>query len=325
MDIDILLFLQGLREAMPGWLVFALAEFSDIVVNPAVYVVLAGVYWCRDKRLGSLLSLNIIAGVGINQLLKNTFCVYRPWVRDPRVVPAAEAVGEATGYSFPSGHTVQGTAQFGTLAGWFGGEDRPFKSRRGLRVFFGALPFLIGFSRNLLGVHTPQDVLAGLAIGLLTIWLGRRLLAWLDAEERNDLLFAGACCALSAAMLAYISLKSYPADLAADGSLLVDPRLMMNDCYSAAGTLAGFSLGFAWERHRVRFAQKAPTPALARFRFLGGGSGMMLLFLGARPALYAALGPHFGRFAAYGLLFIFAIAIWPAVFTAYERKAASLY
>ena len=307
---------------MPHWLVFAIAEYSDLVVNPAVYVILAGIYWCRDRRLGTLLSLNIIAGVGINQLLKNSFCVYRPWVRDARVIPAAEAVEEATGYSFPSGHTVQGTAQFGTIAR-LGDEPGGLRPGRRLRIVFEAMPWLIALSRCLLGVHTPQDVFAGLAIGFAGIRLGGALLAWLEGGEGRPAVFAAACCALSAAMLAYITLKSYPMDLAADGSLLVDPRVMMNDCYSAAGTLAGFSLGYAWERRSIRFAQKAPTSRLAQIRFLGGGSGMMLLFLGARPALYSALGPHWGRFSAYGLLFVFVIAVWPALFSAWEKKASA--
>ncbi len=38
---------------------------------------------------------------------------------------------------------------------------------------------LIAFSRNYLGVHTPQDILVGIAVGLLVMWLTYKLTLWL--------------------------------------------------------------------------------------------------------------------------------------------------
>ena len=49
----------------------------------------------------------------VNGLLKVAACVYRPWIRDPRVVPNEKALAEATGYSFPSGHSMNAAAVYG--------------------------------------------------------------------------------------------------------------------------------------------------------------------------------------------------------------------
>ena len=61
----------------------------------------------------------------------------------------------ATGYSFPSGHTMSGTSTYGTTIAM------QRKKRKGAAVFCGVMIALTGFSRNFLGVHTPQDVVVG--------------------------------------------------------------------------------------------------------------------------------------------------------------------
>lgn len=43
-------------------------------------------------------------------------CCYRPWVREPKIVPAGDAITSASGYSFPSGHSIWATSEYGTIA-----------------------------------------------------------------------------------------------------------------------------------------------------------------------------------------------------------------
>lgn len=54
----------------------------------------------------------------MNGAVKLSVCAYRPWIRDSRIVPAGDSKVAATGYSFPSGHTMCATAMYGTTAVW---------------------------------------------------------------------------------------------------------------------------------------------------------------------------------------------------------------
>ena len=62
-------------------------------------------FWCINKREGYYLLTVGLIGTVINQFLKLLFRVPRPWVLDPNFTIVESARAEATGYSFPSGHT----------------------------------------------------------------------------------------------------------------------------------------------------------------------------------------------------------------------------
>ena len=109
------------------------------------------------------------------------------------------------------------------------------------------------FSRNYLGVHTPQDVLIGAATGVLCAFLLARLLRWADEGQNRDLLITAIGAALCGLSLWYVLAKSYPADRAADGSLLVDPVKMQKDFFLSAGAVLGMLCGWLLERRKVRF------------------------------------------------------------------------
>ena len=62
-------------------------------------------FWCINKKDGYyLLSVGFI-GTILNQFLKMLFRIPRPWVQDKNFTIVESARAEATGYSFPSGHT----------------------------------------------------------------------------------------------------------------------------------------------------------------------------------------------------------------------------
>ena len=62
------------------------------------------VFWCVDKNKGYFLMLLCFTGTAVNQMLKITFCIPRPWVLDPSFEIVESARAGATGFSFPSGH-----------------------------------------------------------------------------------------------------------------------------------------------------------------------------------------------------------------------------
>ncbi|MBQ5541937.1 MAG: phosphatase PAP2 family protein [Erysipelotrichales bacterium] len=203
--------------------------------------------WCIHKELGTFLLLGWSANRLVNGALKVTFCAYRPWIRDPRIIPYGNSMTTATGYSFPSGHTMNAATVYG------GGalrKDLPKSARIGL----GLLVVLVAFSRNFLGVHTPQDVIVGGIAGVLVMWGILKLTGWIEKNPGKDWIIMCAGIALAVAIAVYASMKSYPVDFDADGKLIVDGAKMARDTFKAIGWCAGVLTGWFLERRFVRFS-----------------------------------------------------------------------
>ena len=87
------------------------------VGEETVFLVVAlVVFWCVGKRDGYYMLISGLVGTVINQAAKLFFKIPRPWVKDPSFTIVESARAEATGYSFPSGHTQNVSTTFGTLA-----------------------------------------------------------------------------------------------------------------------------------------------------------------------------------------------------------------
>ena len=246
MDIQYLLFLQNLREATGGVLNGAFELITKLGEASIVTLLAAFVYWCLDKREGIFLMLTFYYNRVVNGFLKITACVYRPWIRDARVLPVPEAMADATGYSFPSGHSANATSFFGGLAA----NKKYPKVFRWLLVI---LVLLVGFSRNYLGVHTPQDVIVSIVLAVVLLAVFRRLLDWVDAHPDKDWMILLGGVALCIALIVYGSLKSYPMDYNAAGEVIVDPAKMPIDSFKNAGMGLGFILGWFLERRYIKF------------------------------------------------------------------------
>ena len=246
MDIQILLALQEFRESVGGFLTSFLNKMTFLGDMNTVLVLMAVVYWCVSRNFGTYLLMGWSGNRLLNGVLKVTACVYRPWIRDARIIPEPDAMKAATGYSFPSGHSMNGATLFGGVAVR---KDMPLAARITLGIAF----VLVAFSRCFLGVHTPQDVLVGGIGGLLMMWLAYKLLCWIEAHPEKDLVVAGTGIALAVIVAVYAGLKSYPEDFDAAGNLLVDGAKMANDTFKGAGWCIAFFVGWVLERRFVHF------------------------------------------------------------------------
>ena len=122
------------------------------------------IFWCVSKQEGYYLLLMGFFGTVVNQFLKLLFRIPRPWVRDPDFTIVESARAQATGYSFPSGHTQNAVATFGGIAR---STRRPW-----VRWACVAVLLLVSFSRLYLGVHTPLDVGVSFAVaGVMVLTL----------------------------------------------------------------------------------------------------------------------------------------------------------
>ena len=212
-----------------------------------VLIFIALIYWCVSKNFGNYLLMGWNGGRVVNGFLKVTACVYRPWIRDARIVPSAEALPTATGYSFPSGHSTNAGALYG------GGAIRRELSKA-LRITLGIIAVLIALSRNYLGVHTPQDILVGLGSGLLVMWLTAKLIAWIEKNPGKDILVMFVGIGIAVAVAVFAALKSYPADYDAAGNLLVDGAKMAADTYKGVGWCIGYLTGWVLEKRYINFS-----------------------------------------------------------------------
>lgn len=245
MDIDYLLWLQSLREAL-GPVIEQLANFvTELPNNPITILIPCLIYWCVSKKAGIFILMNLALGNNLNQSIKDTACTYRPWIRDSRVRPSAPALEHATGYSFPSGHSQAMVSIWGSAA-ISQREKHPV-----LNILAWVVIALVAFTRNFLGVHTPQDVVVGLLEGVLVLWLSTKVIAWAEKQEPGRLLGIGV--ALAAIIIVYTLVKPYPVDYV-DGVLLVDPHEMQLDAFSNVGILLAFVLGWYLEQRFVQFS-----------------------------------------------------------------------
>ncbi|MBR0032633.1 MAG: phosphatase PAP2 family protein [Treponema sp.] len=251
MDINILLLLQEFRNGAGSCLANFMSKMSFIGEMNTVLIIMALVYWCVNKELGKYLLMGWSGNRIVNGLLKVTACVYRPWIRDVRIVPNSDALTAATGYSFPSGHSMNAASLYG------GGAIRKELSKA-LRLVLGLIVAFIAFSRIFLGVHTPQDILVGVGVGLLVMWLTAKLLAWVENHPGKDILVMCASIAVAVAVAIFAALKSYPMDYDANGKLLVDGAKMANDTYKGVGWCIGFFVGWVLERRYIGFSTDVP-------------------------------------------------------------------
>ena len=247
MDIDILLALQDFRNGIGTYLSDFLSKMTFLGELNTALVIMAIFYWCISKEYGTYMMMGWSGNRLLNGMLKITACAYRPWIRDARIVPYGNSITTATGYSFPSGHTMNAATLFG---GAVVRKDLP----RVLRVMSCVIMILVGFSRNFLGVHTPQDVLVGLAAGMLMMWLTVLLMRWVSAHPEKDWLVVCIGFVLAAGLSIYASLKPYPADYDAEGKLLVDGAKMALDTFKGVGYCVGFLTGWILERRFVGFS-----------------------------------------------------------------------
>ena len=91
MDLQYLLLLQQLRESA-GEL---MTSFMMLVTNFAMFgsaVLCVIIFWTVDKVLGYWLISNTVSGIFLNNVIKLTACVYRPWIRWPQLDPPERAI-----------------------------------------------------------------------------------------------------------------------------------------------------------------------------------------------------------------------------------------
>jgi len=164
-----LLTVQGLHAAsLPSltvW-VFAVTDLggTDAILTVGVLTT-AAFAALRQWRASVAVALSVAITQALVAVLKHAAERPRP--------PAKDALMDAGGFSFPSGHAAASMALYALLA-YMAARHLRGAARVTVLVTGGTLVAFIGLSRIYLGAHYPTDVMAGWLVGgalAVTSWL----------------------------------------------------------------------------------------------------------------------------------------------------------
>ena len=313
MDLQYLLLLQQLRNWAGSFWTTLMLFISDFAIYGSVVLMII-IYWCLDRVQGYWIITNCISGFMINNFIKLTACVYRPWIRNPEITPPSGALSSATGYSFPSGHTQFAVSFFGSVA-LYNREKHPK-----LIIPCVICTLLTAFSRNYLGVHTPQDVLISLFVGVVLLQVLSVIFDRVMAKPKRLTWCVIIFSVFTLLSALYFRLKLYPMHYL-DGELIVDPVRMADDGYTACGLFLGFLVGALVEIRYVRFTVDG-TRLRKVVRFLSGFVVPVLLLAVVKKPLYKLVGGSVGHIVLYFALSFYLVAVHPAIFMAVRRRTA---
>lgn len=296
--MEVLRFLETLRNPI-------LDSFFSVVTHlgEETFFILLGVFffWCVNKKQGYyLLSIGFI-GTLINQFLKLSFRIERPWVKDESFTIVESARAEATGYSFPSGHTQ-------SSVGIFGGIARA-NNNKIVRIICIVLCVLVPFSRLYLGVHTPLDVGVSIAVALTLIFGLYPLINKAKDSDKGLRILVFSMLLLSVAYMLFVHLYNFPSDID-----MHNFESGMNNAYKILGCSLGLLLTFELDRKFIKFDTKA-TVFGNTLKLLLGLIPIVLIKTFLKQPLIAVFGnAYVANAIRYFLLTAFAGCIWPLTF-----------
>lgn len=301
--MQLLYALAKLRTPFLDTVLGALTNCGGEIVFMAVAII---VFWCVSKSCGYYMLTVGFVGTIVNQFLKLVFRIPRPWVKDPNFQIVESARAEATGYSFPSGHTQNVFASFGCLGRW--------TKRTWLRAVCALLIVVTAFSRMYLGVHTPLDVSVAAATAVVLIFVIYPIVRSAAEDPKKMAVLLGVMTVVALAYVIYANFARFPADVDPDN--LFEGR--KNSC-SLLGALLGFCVGYTLERKYIRFETKAVWWAQV-LKVLGGAALLLAVKQGLK-LLFAAVGfTWIGTHAIrYFFVVLLAATVWPLTFRWFAR------
>ena len=287
-----------------------LDKLMGLVTNlggEAVFIVAAiVVFWCLNKSCGYYMMTVGFAGTIINQFLKLWFRIPRPWGKDPNFTIVESARAEATGYSFPSGHTQNAFAVFGSPARFF--------KNTALRIIFIFLIALTAFSRMYVGVHTPLDVGVSLIVGTILVFVIYPFFRDMDKNPKKVYIIFGIFIVLAAAFVAFVELYDFPADIDAENY-----ASGLKNAYMILFCAIGLMLTFFIDTKYVHFHTQAVWWAQI-IKVVVGLAILLALKSVLKAPLLALFGGHsVAHGVRYFIVILFAGIVWPMTFKFFAK------
>lgn len=296
-------FLYLLEKIRMPWLNELMLLITHLGEETAFLVAALIIFWCVDKYHGYYtLGLGLFGNMA-NQFLKILCRIPRPWVRDPEFSPLEEAIAEAGGYSFPSGHSQTAVGYFGCVAAT--------QKNKIIRAVCIAFMILVPFSRMYVGVHTPADVLVGSTMALVMIFAFKPLLL---GEKKRIPWFFAVMTVLSIAYLLFVELYPFSEEIDADNYASA-----VKNGYTFLGCFAGVLVVYIVDEKKLHFS----TDAVWWAQILKAVFGLVAVLIvkeGTRSILDTVFAGHLiSRAVRYFLVVITAGIVWPLTFRWFSK------
>ena len=299
-------FLESIRTGVGDFFFATVTHIGEEVFFLALAILF---FWCISKRQGYYILMTGVIGTVVNQWLKIVCRIPRPWILDPSFTPVGDAVAEATGYSFPSGHTQN-------VAGTFGCIGR-YNKQRWVKITALSVILLVAFSRMYLGVHTPLDVTTSLGIAALLVFAFYFVFESDESMHKFMPYLVGGSIALSLGFVIYVSLLS-DGDFAtvADLANLASAR---KNAATLTGCLFGLALVYPLDRFVIKFDTKGRWYSQV-IKFALGIAIVLAIKSGLSKPLVSLFGNEYvARSVRYFIIVAFSGAVWPLTFKFFER------
>ncbi len=300
--MEFLRLLEGLRTPLLDSIMLFITKFGEETVFMLVAMF---VLWCVNKYEGYYLLFVGFLGTQINQLLKVTFRIERPWVRDPSFNAVEAAIPEATGYSFPSGHTQSSVGTFLSLAIW--------NKNKILRVLCIALCILVPFSRMYLGVHTPADVLVSVGIAVVLSFALYPLINRIKDNPKGMRILISVMLLWCVAQVLFMEFFPFPES--ADTEQLFSG---LKNAYKMLGAVAAVFVVYELDLRYIKFETKAVWWAQALKLVLGIALTLLVKLLCYEIFVFIP-SEAVSRAFSYFIMVIFAGAVWPMTFKFFSK------
>ncbi len=292
-------FIQNLQSGLGG--LASIFKGITFLGNEEFYLLIIPLlYWCVDAGLGLRIGSMLIFSNVFNSALKLAFHSPRPYWVDASV----RAFSSETSFGMPSGHAQNAASLWGLAAvkignAWF----------RWLAV---VVILLIGFSRLLLGVHFPSDVLVGWGVGGLLLvaylQLEKPVIRWfnnLNPSRQLTVALASSMVILLSGFSILFAISRWPLPAEwAEAALLAAPNepinpLTMAPFFTVGGTWLGLLTGVIWMLRSGGLMNVKGAPLQLAGRFLLGIAGVLILYAGL-----GALFPREPEMIGYGFRFL---------------------
>lgn len=301
--MEFLKLLEGIRTPFLDSLFSLITHLGEETIFIVVGLIF---YWCINKKQGYYLFFVGLFGTVVNQFLKLWFRIPRPWVKDPEFTIVESARAEATGYSFPSGHTQSSVGLFGGIAA--------VRKEKAVKIIMLILCLLVPFSRMYLGVHTPLDVIVSIIVAVVLIFAFKFLTDWAMKKPINMRVLMYSILALCLGFVLFVELYNFPSDID-----LYNYEHGLSNGYKMFGTFLGLYISYEIDHKYVNFE----TSGSLLTQILKVSLGIIPLILiksFLKAPLLTLCGGHFiADGIRYFLIGIFAGIVWPLTFKFFAK------
>lgn len=301
--MEFLRFLEGIRTPVGDAFFSAVTHLGEETIFIVVGMLF---FWCIDKKKGYFILSVGFLGTVINQFLKLWFRIPRPWVRDPNLTIVESARAEATGYSFPSGHTQSAVGVFGSIA--------RVQKQVLVRILCIVACVLVPLSRMYLGVHTPADVGVSLLVAIVLILVLYPVVEWAVTSPKNMRIYLFVMTFLAWVFLVFVLAYPFPADV--DVNNLTKG---MKNAYKIMGCILGLWLAYEIDEHFVHFETKGVW-WVQLLKLIPGFLLLLAIKSGLKEPLYSLINSSYlADGIRYFVITAFAGGVWPMTFAFFNK------